>query len=157
MIKSGDIMKRFLPYICALVIGIVFGFLIFQETNFNIREVFADSLTVTAFQLGVFTTEQSAIELKNRHEGAIIMREEDVYRVYFSLLTNDRVIARMENHLQEQNINYFLRQITVRDGDLIRAINNYERTMIEGSEAVLVSVNKLITSSYQGIGVQDDD
>ena len=143
-------MKRFLPYIIALATGIVFGFLLFQEANFNLREVFSDSMTVTAFQLGVFNNEQSAIELKNRHEGAIVMREEDVYRVYFSLLTNDRVITRMESHLQAQGINYFLRQITIRDSDLIRAINNYERTMIEGSEAVLVSVNKLITSSFSG-------
>ena len=143
-------MKRFLPYILALVTGVVFGFFLFQDSDFNIREVFSDSLTVTAFQLGVFTSEQSAMELKARHAGSIVMREEDVYRVYFSLLTNDRVIARMERYLQSQNINFFLRQITIRDSDLIRAISNYERTMIEGSEAVLVSVNKLITSSFTG-------
>ena len=147
---DGDIMKRFLPYICSLVTGVIFGFFIFQETDFDIREVFADTMTVTAFQLGVFNNEQSALDLKSRHAGSIIMKDEDVYRVYFSLLTNERVIARMSQYLTNQNINYFQRQITVRDSDLIRAINNYERTMVEGSEAVLVSVNKLITSSYKG-------
>jgi len=148
--EDGDNMKKFLPYILALVTGVVFGFFLFQEADFNFREVFSDSMTVTAFQLGVFTTEQSALELQSRHEGSIVMKEEDVYRVYFSLLTNDQVIARMERHLQSQNINYFLRQITIRDSDLIRAINNYERTMVEGSDAVLVSVNQLITSSFTG-------
>ena len=153
--KAGDIMKKFLPYIYALLIGIIFGFIIFQETNFNIREVFADSMSVTGFQLGVFTNYASALELKNRHESAIVMREEDVYRVYFSLLTNERVIDRMKAYLDSQNIKYFLRQITIRDPELIRAINNYERTMIEGSDAVLVSVNKLITSSFRGGNNED--
>ena len=150
------LVKKFLPYICSLITGVFFGFFLFQDAEFDIREVFAESMTVTAFQLGVFNNEQSAIDLKSRHDGAIVMKDDDVYRVYFSLLTNERVISRMSQHLNNQNINYFPRQITIRDSDLIRAINNYEKTMIEGSETVLVSVNKLITSSYGG-GSNNDD
>jgi len=143
-------MKKTLPYICSLITGLVFGFFLFQDPDFDIREVFAETITVSAFQLGVFNNQDSALDLKSRHEGAIVMKEEDVYRVYFSLLTNDRVIARMSEYLNNQSINYFIRQITIRDSNLIRAINDYERTMVEGSDTVLISVNKLITSSYGG-------
>ena len=143
-------MKKLLPYLCSLALGLVFGFLLFQDADFNIKEVFADTLTATAFQLGVFNNEQSATELKNKYDGSLIMQDEDVYRVYYSILTNPKVIAKMEKYLQDASINYYLKEITVKDAELIKAINEYENTMTEGSESVLLSVNKLITSSYKG-------
>ena len=144
-------MKKLLPYICALATGFVFGFLLFQDKNeFDIRTVFADSLKATAFQLGVFTTRDAAESLKSKHEGAIVMKDQDVYRVYYSILTNEKVIAKMEKYLSANKVNYYLRDITVKDSNLIKAINEYEKTMAEGSDTVLVSVNKLITSSYKG-------
>lgn len=145
-------MKRVLPYLCSLVLGVFFGFLLFQDTNLNIKDVFAETLSATGFQLGVFNNEQSAVDLRNKYDGAIIMQDEDVFRVYYSILTNPRVVVKMEKYLDDQSINYYLKTITVKDAELIKAINEYEKTMVEGSENVLVSVNKLITSSYKGSG-----
>ena len=150
MINLVIYMKKFLPYLLSLVTGLIFGFLLFQDGDFEIREVFADNMKVTAFQLGVFNNKDSALELMGKHDGSLVMQDEDVYRVYFSLLTNETVIAKMEKYLTNKKINYYLKDITLRDSDLIKAINEYESTMIEGSDSVLISVNKLITSSYQG-------
>lgn len=143
-------MKKLLPYFCSIVLGIVFSFLLFREPNFNIKDVFAENLTATAFQLGVFNNEKSAVELKGKFDGAFIMQDEDVYRVYYSILTNPKVIVKMEKYLTDNKINYYLKTITIKDTGLIKAINEYENTMVEGSESVLISVNKLITSSYKG-------
>ena len=148
--QDGDVMKKLIPYVCSLALGLIFGFLLFQDAKFNIKEVFADNLRVTAFQLGVFNNEKSALDLKKKYDGAIVMQDEDVYRVYYSILTNDKVIAKMEEYLTNKKISYYLKSFVVKDASLIKAINEYEGTMAEGSETVLVSVNKLITSSYGG-------
>jgi len=143
-------MKKLFPYLCALGLGIAFSFLLFKGEDFSLKEVFSENITATAFQLGVFNNEISALQLKNKYEGAIMMKEDDVYRVYYSILTNPAVITKMEKYLSEQKINYYLKTITVKDSNLIKALNEYEKTMIEGSDSVLTSVNKLITSSYGG-------
>ena len=146
----GDIMKKLMPYLFALALGVFFSYLLFKGEDFNLKEVFSENVTATAFQLGVFNNEISALQLKNKYDGAIVMQDEDVYRVYYSILTQPRVIAKMGKYLDEQKINYYLKIITVKDSALIKALNEYEDTMAEGSDNVLVSVNKLITSSYGG-------
>ena len=143
-------MKKVLPYLFSIVLGTVFGFILFQDTNFNIKEVFSSNINATAFQLGVFNNEEGAKEMKNRYENSIIMKDDDVYRVYYSILTSPDVITKMEKYLSKLGINYYLKQITVTDSELIKAISEYESTMAAGSDNVLTSINNLIMSSYGG-------
>ena len=142
-------MKKILPYLLSLIIGTAFGLLLFRDADFNIKEVFSETVSATAFQLGVFNNKEGAENLAKRYE-AIVMKDDDVYRVYYSILTNQSVINKMEAYLRAENIDYYLKNITIKDEELIKAIKEYEKTMIEGGTSVLISVNKLITSSYKG-------
>ncbi len=143
-------MKKIMPYLLSLMIGSLFGFLIFRDTNFNIKDVFASTINATAFQLGVFNNVKSAEELKNKYDSAVIVKDEDVYRVYYSILSDDKVISKMETYLTEQNVNYYIKNITITDSNLIEALSEYENTMLKGSDTVLTSINSLIMSNYKG-------
>lgn len=143
-------MKKILPYLISLFVGGIFGFMLFKDANFDIKEVFANTIEATAFQLGVFNNEESAQLLKDKYQSSIIIKDDDVYRVYYSILTNDKVITKMERYLINNNINYYLKKITITDDNLIKAISEYEKAMIEGSIDVLISINGLIMSSYKG-------
>lgn len=143
-------MKKFIPYLLSLILGAFFGYLLFQDADFNIKDVFANTLTAKAFQLGVFNNLEGAEDLKKNYEGSIVMQDEDVYRVYYSILTNDKVIDKMEKYLTNQNISYYIKIITINDESLIKAISDYESTMEKGTDSVLTSINNLIMSSYRG-------
>ncbi|MDD4706456.1 MAG: hypothetical protein PHS24_04535 [Bacilli bacterium] len=143
-------MKKILPYLLSLFLGTIFGFMLFKNNDFDIKEVFAGTLEATAFQLGVFNNEESALLMKNNYQDSVIIKDDDVYRVYFSILSNGIVINKMEKYLINQKINYYLKNITITDQKLITAIKEYEKAMIEGSDNVLVSINGLIMSSYKG-------
>lgn len=143
-------MKRIIPYLLSLILGVSFGYLLFQDADFDLKEVFANTINAKAFQIGVFNNEDGAKKLKEKYEDSIIVTDEDVYRVYYSILTNDKVISKMEKYLTTQNINYYMRNITINDEALIKALIEYEEAMLNGSEKVLISLNNLIMSSYQG-------
>ncbi len=153
--KFGDNMKKSIPYILSLFIGTFFGYILFQDSDLNVKQVFANVLTVKAFQIGVFNSKEGALELKNKYEGSIVLEDEDVYRVYYSMLTNDQVIERMEKYLTNENISYYIKIITINDNSLIKAIEEYEEKMISGSDNVLISINKLIMETYEG-GLDDN-
>ncbi len=153
--KFGDNMKKSIPYLLSLFIGTFFGYILFQDSDLNIKQVFANVLTVKAFQIGVFNSKEGALELKNKYEGSIVLEDEDVYRVYYSMLTNDQVIERMEKYLTNENISYYIKIITINDNSLIKAIEEYEEKMISGSDNVLISINKLIMETYEG-GLDDN-
>ncbi len=144
-------MKKFIPFILSIVIGSVFGLILFNNSDIDIEGVFSQSQKATAFQLGVFNTSEAASSLKNKYECAITMKDDDVFRVYYSILTNDKVINKMSDYLNNQKIAFYKKEIIITDEGLINAITTYQASMIEGSDTVLTSLNKLIMNSYEGV------
>ena len=142
-------MKKFLPYLFSLIIGSVFGYLLFSHNEISIP-VMKEEMNVTAFQLGVFNSIDLAKEYVKKYDTAIIMQDGDVYRVYFSILSKEKTISKMRNYLDNQNISYYEKNITISDKGLIKALENYEDTMLEGTFVTLESINKLIMESYGG-------
>lgn len=143
-------MKKFLPYILSLVIGTVFGFILFQNNGSDIKRVFKEEVKATGFQLGVFNSIDLAKEYQKKFPTSIIMNDDDVYRVYISILTNNKTIAKMEEYLNNNKIAFYKKDIVVSDSSLIKALNNYEKNMLDGSESTFTSLNKLIMESYGG-------
>ena len=47
-------------------------------------------------------------------------------------------------------IAFYKKDIVVSDSSLIKALNNYEKNMLDGSESTFTSLNKLIMESYGG-------
>lgn len=140
-------MKKVIPYVISLILGTIFGYLVFEKTDFNIKEVFGEYEEVTGFQLGVFNDIEVAKEFKNKYTPSVILKDDDVYRVYYSILKDDDVIAKMEDYLSLKEISFYKKKITVHDADLISAINTYENGILKGSDKVIENINNLIMSN----------
>ena len=142
-------MKKLLPYLFAVIAGCLFGLFIFNYQDKSIL-TFKESISVTGFQLGVFNSLDLAKEYSNKYPSSIIVIDEDVYRVYISILSLNDTIKRMEKYLNNHNIAFYKKDITISDKGLIKALNNYEKSMLEGNDNTFFSINKLIMESYGG-------
>lgn len=140
-------MKKVIPYVISLILGTIFGYLVFEKTDFNIKEVFGEYEEVTGFQLGVFNDIEVAKEFKNKYTPSVILKDDDVYRVYYSILKSDDVVSKMEDYLSNREISFYKKKLVIHDGELIRAINTYEGGILKGSDKVIESVNSLIMAS----------
>ena len=65
------------------------------------------------------------------------------------MLTDTKSISKMENYLNSQKIAFYKKEITIEDENLIKALNDYESGISKGNDTVLVSLNKIIMSSYK--------
>ena len=142
-------MKKILPYIFSLAIGSILGFLLFSKSDIELP-VFKENIKATGFQLGVFNSIDLAKEYVKKFPHSIIINEDDVYRVYISILTNNKCINKMEEYLESKKIAYYKKDIIINDSGLIKALNNYEKTMLEGNNDTFYSINNLIMDSYGG-------
>lgn len=142
-------MKKFLPYIFSLLVGSVFGYLIFNSKIVNTK-LLNDGINATAFQLGVFTSKDSAEEYLKKYPESIIMQDNDVFRVYYSILTNQKVINKMEKYLLKNKIFFYKKDITLVDKGLIKALKEYETSMIDVQDNTFFNLNKIIMESYGG-------
>ncbi len=141
-------MKKFIPYILSLVVGTIFGFVIFQNNSDKITRVFSEEINATAFQLGVFNSLDLAKEYQKKYPSSIIMTDDDVYRVHISILTNSNTISKMEEYLNKKEIAFYKKEIVINDSSLINALNNYEKNMLSGNDTTFISLNNLILESY---------
>ena len=133
-------MKKIIPYILAVILGYLISNLIFDYQN----------IKMTGFQLGVYNNVTLAKEYSKIYPSSIIIKDDDVYRLYYSILSNNETISKMEDYLNKNNIAFYKKEILVKDNGLIKALNKYEKSMIEVSDDAFKAINEVIMESYGG-------
>ena len=88
------------------------------------------SNTYKAFQIGVYTDYGIANTYKEKYNNSVIIKDNELYRVYAAILKNDINIENMSKYL-------------------INEINEYERIMNNNNEIVFLEINKLIIEKYK--------
>ena len=102
------------------------------------------------FQIGVYTDLSSAEKIRDKYAGSLLIKDEELYRVYYAILHNDKNIQLMERHLQEENINYYLKELEINDMNIISEISSIESLMDDASDSLFLELNKKILTSYEG-------
>lgn len=137
-------MKKFLKIIIVFIIGIICGYYI---CNINPKKIFDTSYK--AFQVGVYTTEELANTYKSKYKNAIVIKDNELYRVYVAILRKENNIENMSNYLNKNNIDYYIKEINISDKNLKNTIDEYENIMNNNSEIVFLEINKMIMERYE--------
>ncbi len=137
-------MKKVLKIIIVFIIGIICGYYI---CNINPKKIFDTSYK--AFQVGVYTTEELANTYKSKYKNAIVIKDNELYRVYVAILRKENNIENMSNYLNKNNIDYYIKEINISDKNLKNTINEYESIMNNNSEIVFLEINKMIMERYE--------
>lgn len=137
-------MKKFLKIIIVFIIGIICGYYI---RNINPKKIFDTSYK--AFQVGVYTTEELANTYKSKYKNAIVIKDNELYRVYVAILRKENNIENMSNYLNKNNIDYYIKEINISDKNLKNTIDEYENIMNNNSEIVFLEINKMIMERYE--------
>ena len=74
-------MKKIIPYILAVILGYLISNLIFDYQN----------IKMTGFQLGVYNNITLAKEYSKKYPSSIIIKDDDVSRLYYSILSNNGI------------------------------------------------------------------
>ena len=141
-------LKKCFPYVLAIVLGIIFGYYIF-DGEIHLSNILNKSNYV-GFQIGVYTDKESALKIQNRYNGSILIEDQELYRVFYAILHDNKNIELMEKHLQKNKINYYLKDMEINDMSLISELNSIESLMGEASNSLFLELNKKILNSYEG-------
>ena len=136
-----------MPYILAIIIGIIFGYYMFGG-EIHISNILNKS-NYTGFQIGVYTDYNKALALKEKYEGSILIKDEELYRVYYAILHNDNNIELMKRYLNDNKISYYLKDLEINDMSLIAEISDLENLMKDASNPLFLELNKKILLSYE--------
>ncbi len=117
-------MKKIRPTLLAVLVGCSCAFYLFK--NVEKKTLVETRYNAVAVQIGVFKDADNAQKMSNTY-GGLVFEDDDLYRVYYSILNKDENIDFITNYLSEKGINYYLRDLrlnkdTLADGQEIEAM-----------------------------------
>lgn len=138
-------MKKLIKSVVVFVVGIIFGYYICSSNE--LTKIFSSSYK--AFQVGVYTSLDAANTFRTKYKDSIVIKDNELYRVYVSILKDSNNIESMKKYLDSNNISYYLKDVEINNKDIKKEINEYESIMDNNNEIVFLEVNKMIIEKYE--------
>lgn len=138
-------MKKYIPVIGAVLVGIICALFLFKKVE-KVNSLALDG-NATAVQIGVFTKKENAKAMAIKY-GGIVMEDDDLYRVFYSVLSKNKNIEFITNKLKEKNINYYLKRITL-NADMLEKIKKYDSLMENASDDIKEEINSQALKAYE--------
>ena len=132
-------LKKLMKPLIVFSLGIISGYYLCKNKEIKIFDT-----TYKAFQVGVYTSLDAANMYKLKYNDAIVIKDNELYRVYVSILKNQNNIDNMASYLNKNNIDYYIKEININDKNLKKKINEYESVMNNENEIVFLEINKMI-------------
>ena len=138
-------MKKIIKLLLVFFIGVFLGY--YVNESYKISDMFTNKYK--AFQIGVYTDVDTANTFSKLMKDSIIIKDNELYRVYAAILKNDNNIDNMSKYLNKNNIEYYLKDIEINNKEIVSTIKEYENIMNNNSEVVFLEMNKMIMEKYK--------
>ena len=126
------------------IIGIFLGYYI--NDTYKIKNIFTNKYK--AFQIGVYTDYDTANIYSKKFTDSIIIEDNELYRVYVAILKEQDNIENMSKYLNDKDIEYYIKDIEIKDKKIVKDIKEYENLM-NSNEIVFLEINKMIMEKYK--------
>ncbi len=141
--------KILITIIGALSIGGIFAIVIYKNIDRDVKMAIKTEDTITFFQVGVFKQEENALNFMKKYNSAIIIKDNDYFRVIIAILTNDEAIIKEKAFFDSLGIEYYLKKENVNNEEFIKKLKEYEQLLIYSSDETYNTINKKILKLYE--------
>lgn len=137
--------KTLIVILCAISLGGGIAYYLFNKIV--VKASPSDTTIVSAFQIGAFTNYDNALKVADRNNG-IVIKDEDIFRVYIAIIHNQEVISKLKKHYSEIGLNYYLKQIPAKK-EFIEQTSSIEELLNKSSSNTYVVLNSEILEKYK--------
>ncbi len=135
--------KKLIVVLLSLILGCGIAYFIFTRKYVDSDE----AVKVKAFQIGVFTNYDNALRVADRNNG-IVVSDNDVFRVYVSILSSEEAVLKMMKYYDSIGLNYYLKEISVTP-EFLNSIKNTEDLLIMSNSDTYNIINLNVLNKYE--------
>ncbi len=140
-------MKKIRPTLLAVLVGCSCAFYLFK--NVEKKTLVETRYNAVAVQIGVFKDADNAQKMSNTY-GGLVFEDDDLYRVYYSILNKDENIDFITNYLSEKGINYYLRDLRLNE-DTLAYGQEIEAMMTKTKGESKLAINEELLNMYKEV------
>lgn len=140
-------MKKIRPTLLAVLVGCSCAFYLFK--NVEKKTLVETRYNAVAVQIGVFKDADNAQKMSNTY-GGLVFEDDDLYRVYYSILNKDENIDFITNYLSEKGINYYLRDLRLNE-DTLADGQEMEAMMTKTKGESKLAINEELLNMYKEV------
>lgn len=141
-------MKSMITIFLGVVTSVMIGILFIDESSSKPTATVNGSYgSLVAFQLGAYNDYDSALKEAEK-QSSIVVKDDEHYLVYSSLLSNTANIERMMDYLDDKNIYYYVKTIDANE-EFTNELFKYEEMMKSStSDIAFLRLNSKILELY---------
>jgi len=137
--------KKFIAIFLALIVGAILAMPIFP-----IKKMESDDKEIYVLQTGVFENYENALEQQKQLKDAVIIKNENEYRVLVGASKSEIGLQKIENILKEKEIPYYKKKIAIQDEKDIVTKYNLLLDKTDDADSILL-LNRKILEKMAGL------
>lgn len=142
-------MKKILPIILGLVVGLIFTKLFY--TSYNAKAAFNENVNVYVFQQGVYSSVESIKENINLNY-YIYEKNNDMYHVYAAFTTNSNNVNKLKGFFENLGYSIYVKEINIPANNFTETLKQYD-LLLERTEdeKTIEAINANVLSVYEEV------
>ena len=142
-------MKTYLKVVIgAIIIGGVFAYFFYKDISKEVIALTNKNYEVNLFQVGVFKSQDNALNYQDNFESSIIYENGDYYRVLVGIAYHEDNKVKLESFLTNKGVDYYIKKVKMNE-EFIKSLENYETVMLKtDKEEVINNINKAMLELF---------
>ncbi len=140
-------MKKILPVILGLVVGLIFTKIFYD--SYNVTYAFNENITIYAFQQGVYSSVES-IKANVNLNYYIYEKNGDTYHVYAAFTSNKENIEKLKGFFENLGYSIYVKEINIPANDFTEKLKQYDLLLSRtDNTSAIEAINASVLSEYE--------
>jgi hypothetical protein len=149
--------KFIIPIIISILIGYVFGKVIFNSYNNNINKVFNNGEKVYFLQQGVYSSVQTMETNTTKLANYIYQKEGNYYKTYVAITKDINNVNKLKETFKKLGNDIYVKEMTINNGDFLNLLDQYDQLLYTSNDNInILAITKQILTKYKELVVDNE-
>lgn len=151
-------MKKFIfTIMLAIIIGVIYGKLIFNQYDKELKDVFKEKEKIYILQQGVYSKLENVEKNTSKVDFYIVEKDDQYYRVYVGITKNQNNINKIKEIFTKVGNDIYVREIFNNNEVFLEVLDQYDLLLSQvNDKEPILQIQKQVLSKYEELVIGDE-
>lgn len=151
-------MKKLVIYMgLAIIIGVMYGKVIFKQYQQNLEKVFTETSNIYLFQVGAFSSLESVEANVSKFDYYVMEKDDEYYRVYVGVTQDEKNLAKIKEMFAANGNNIYVREVTNQNEAFLTILKQYDLLLEAATTPAQINqIEKQVLAKYEELVINHE-